>query len=48
MNTAEGPADDGADPPPPVLGRWSRLYAVVLLVLAATILLMGWVSVRYR
>ncbi len=36
------------DPPPPILGRWSRLYAVVLAVLAATIVLMGWVTERFR
>ncbi len=44
---AHGP-EPGADPPPPVLGRWSRVYAVVLGVLAAVIALMGWVSERYR
>lgn len=29
------------EPPPPVLGRWSRLYALVLVELALCIVLLG-------
>jgi hypothetical protein len=29
--------EDSAQEPPPVLGRWSRLYALVLIALAVEI-----------
>ena len=32
------------DPPPPVLGSWGALYAVVLGDLALTVLLMWWLT----
>lgn len=32
------------DEPPPFLGRWSRVYAVVLLVLALDIALLMWLT----
>ena len=32
----------GADEPPPFLGRWSRLYALVAGALALEILLFWW------
>ena len=38
----------GPEPPPPVLGRWSRVYAVVLAALAVTIAIMGWLTEHYR
>ena len=40
------PADRADDPPPPILGRWSRLYALVIAELIGTILLCGWLSRR--
>jgi hypothetical protein len=46
------PAAGGADPtpvadePPPILGRWSRVYALVVAELIAVIALCGWLSRR--
>jgi hypothetical protein len=34
----------GADEPPPFLGRWSRLYALVILELVLVIAFCGWLS----
>ena len=31
--------EETPEPPPPVLGRWSRLYALVLIELATCIVL---------
>ena len=36
--------DRGADEPPPILGRWSRLYALVIAELALVIAFCGWLS----
>jgi hypothetical protein len=36
-----------ADEPPPFLGRWSRVYALVVLELIAVIALCGWLSRRH-
>ena len=40
--TDRGPAPGGADEPPPLLGRWSRLYALVAGALAIEIVLLWW------
>jgi hypothetical protein len=37
----------GPDEPPPVLGSWSRLYALVALELAAVILLLLWLTRKF-
>jgi hypothetical protein len=42
VNEAGGP-----DEPPPVLGRWGRLYALVALELVVTILLLAWLTRRF-
>ena len=47
---AERPAIDdggGADEPPPLLGRWSRLYALVVIELAAVIAALFWLTRRF-
>jgi hypothetical protein len=36
-----------AEEPPPFLGRWSRVYALVVLELIAIIALCGWLSRRH-
>jgi hypothetical protein len=36
--------DDVPDEPPPILGRWSRLYALVIGELLLTIAFCGWLS----
>lgn len=41
-------ATGGPDEPPPVLGSWTALYALVLAVLAATIVLFGWLTQAAR
>jgi hypothetical protein len=38
----------GADEPPPIAGRWSRLYALVLIELAACIALGLWLTRAFR
>jgi hypothetical protein len=46
--TAGAPlADRGADEPPPILGRWSRLYALVVLELLAIIAALFWLTRRF-
>ena len=40
-------AADGSEEPPPVLGRWSRLYALVALELLVTILALYWLTRRF-
>jgi hypothetical protein len=35
------------DEPPPPLGSWGRLYAVVLLELVLFIALLGWLTWRF-
>ena len=35
---------NGSDEPPPVLGRWSRLYALVVVELVAIILILFWLT----
>ncbi len=37
----------GADEPPPLLGRWGALYAVVLAWLLANILFLAWLTGRW-
>ena len=47
---AERPANDdrgGADEPPPLLGRWSRLYALIVIELAAVIAILYWLTRRF-
>ena len=47
---AERPANDeggGADEPPPLLGRWSRLYALIVIELAAVIAALWWLTRRF-
>ena len=43
---ADGVGGDGpvADEPPPIFRRWSRLYALVIAVLALVIVLCGWLT----
>jgi len=40
-------AAGGPDEPPPVLGRWSRLYALVAFELVAIILALYWLTRRF-
>lgn len=44
---AQPPADGGPDEPPPVLGRWSRLYALVVLELLVVVLVLLWLTRRF-
>jgi len=48
VTTPDPATEASGDPPPPVLGRWSRVYAVVLVALAITIVAMGWLTMRFR
>lgn len=41
---AGGRAVDPAIEPPPILGRWSRLYALVITALAAMIAFLLWLT----
>jgi hypothetical protein len=43
----ERPSEAMADEPPPFLGRWSRVYALVVAELIAVIALCGWLSRRH-
>ena len=46
---ARDPATDPPDDePPPILGRWSRLYALVLIALALEIALFGMLTRAFR
>ena len=46
--TDAAPADrDGEGEPPPILGRWSRLYALVVLELLAIIAALFWLTRRF-
>jgi hypothetical protein len=36
-----------ADEPPPVLGRWSRLYLLVALELLAAIVVLYWLTRKF-
>jgi hypothetical protein len=47
---AEPPENGRASPdePPPVLGRWTRLYALVLIALAAEIALFWALTRAFR
>jgi hypothetical protein len=38
------PGEPPDDEPPPILGSWSRLYALVIVELIAVIALCGWLS----
>jgi hypothetical protein len=40
-------ADAGSEEPPPVLGRWSRLYALIVVELVVTILVLYWLTRRF-
>jgi hypothetical protein len=44
---APNAGDDDADEPPPILGRWSRLYALVVLELFAIIAALLWLTRRF-
>ena len=46
---AQRPATDesGPDEPPPLLGRWSRLYALIVIELLAVIAILYWLTRRY-
>lgn len=49
--SAGGPERDREAPheePPPILGRWPRLYALVLLNLALLIALFTWFTWSFR
>ncbi len=39
--------EGGPDEPPPVLGRWSRLYLIVVLELVAVIAILLWLTRRF-
>ena len=39
---------DSAQEPPPILGRWSRLYAVVLIALLAEIAIFWALTKAFR
>jgi hypothetical protein len=41
-------AESRADEPPPIAGRWSRLYALVLIELAVCIALGLWLTRAFR
>ena len=41
------PGDADVDEPPPVLGRWSRLYLLVVLELVAVIAILLWLTRRF-
>ena len=41
------PPDRGPEEPPPVLGRWGRLYALVIAELALTIAVLAWLTRRF-
>jgi hypothetical protein len=40
--------DEIRDEPPPVLGRWSRVYALILCELALLILAFYWFTVHFQ
>jgi hypothetical protein len=40
-------AGAGPEEPPPVLGRWSRLYALLAVELLVTILALYWLTRRF-
>jgi hypothetical protein len=35
------------DPPPPILGRWANLYALVIVVLLTIIAALSWLTRRF-
>jgi len=41
------PGGGGPEEPPPVLGRWSRLYLLVVLELVTVILILLWLTRRF-
>lgn len=41
------PTDPSGGEPPPILGSWARLYAVVIVELIGIIILCGWLSRRH-
>jgi len=41
-------AEPPSDEPPPILARWSRLYALVLIELAACVALGLWLTRAFR
>ncbi len=43
----ESPAT-GGDEPPPVLGSWTALYALVLVVLVVTVLFLLWLTRAFQ
>ena len=48
-DTADRDARAGPDSeePPPILQRWSRLYALIVIELLATILVLYWLTRRF-
>ena len=38
----------GAPDEPPPLGSWNRLYALVLVALVADLVLLAWLTQRFR
>ena len=42
-----GTTPGGGDEPPPILGRWSRLYALIVIELAAVIAILYWLTRRF-
>jgi len=44
VDESEVPPATGADEPPPLLGSWPRLYALVIGFLAIIIALLGWLT----
>jgi hypothetical protein len=39
--------DGGGEEPPPILGRWSRLYLLIVLELALVIAALWWLTRRF-
>lgn len=48
MSQERREGEAGTEPPPPVLGSWERVYALVLTALLAMIVAMGWVTEHFR
>ena len=47
MSDEADPAGTGDAEPPPFLGRWSRLYAIVIAALVVLIALLAWLTRHY-
>jgi hypothetical protein len=44
---SEPAPERGPGEPPPILGRWGRLYALVIVELVLTIALLAWMTRRF-